>query len=312
MDNKEQQGYDLIGDIHGHYDELVRLLQLLDYAHDGTSYRHPKRKAIFIGDLIDRGPKIKQTLELVKAMVDEGQALVSLGNHEYNVVCYHTQNEKGEWLRPHTEKNQYQIQATTDAFSNHQKEWQAYLHWFKELPLYLDMGDFRVAHACWSQRHIDLIGDRRLADRDFLLASAQDSTPEFHAVDTVLKGPELLLPDKKSVMDAGGMPRNKIRVKWWIAPEGMTYQSLVFPQQEGLPDTKISSIDSRESWDVYPSDAPPVFVGHYWLPPQMPEPFHNVICLDYSVAKDGFLTAYRWEPGYELKPQSFVTTSPDY
>lgn len=311
MDIQKPANYDIIGDIHGHHDELVKLLDLLGYTNDGICYKHPVRKAIFVGDLIDRGPKIKQTLELVKAMVDQDQALITLGNHEYNAVCYHTQNEKGEWLRPHTEKNQRQIQATSDDFFGHEDAWEDYLDWFRELPLYLDMGDFRVVHACWSQRHIDLIGDHRLADRDFLLASAEENTPEFHAVDKVLKGPELLLPDKQSVIDKGGIRRDKIRVKWWTEPEGKTYRELIFPEQEGLSDAKISSIDNNESWDIYPASAPPVFVGHYWLPPQTPVLFRNVVCLDYSVAKEGFLTSYRWNSGGDLNTESFVTTSPN-
>ncbi|MCF6314543.1 MAG: hypothetical protein L3J39_18995 [Verrucomicrobiales bacterium] len=116
------------------------------------------------------------------------------------------------------------------------------------------------------------------------------------------------MPDEQFVIDAGGIPRHKIRVKWWTAVEGVTYRSVVFPEQEGLPDTEVSSIESSEAWDIYPADAVPVFVGHYWLPPQTPEPFQNVVCLDYSVAKDDFLTAYRWNPSSQLSRESFVTT----
>jgi hypothetical protein len=47
----------------------------------------------------------------------------------------------------------------------------------------------------------------------------------------------------------------------------------------------------------YAATEPPVFVGHYWLPPGRPEPLaSNVACVDYSVAKDGGkLVAYRWD-----------------
>jgi hypothetical protein len=48
----------------------------------------------------------------------------------------------------------------------------------------------------------------------------------------------------------------------------------------------------------YPAGAPPVFFGHYWLDAPAPAPLApNVVCLDYSVAKGGFLCAYRWEEG---------------
>lgn len=52
---------DFIGDIHGHADKLVALLQKLGYTKINGSYAHPERKVLFVGDYIDRGPKIKET-----------------------------------------------------------------------------------------------------------------------------------------------------------------------------------------------------------------------------------------------------------
>jgi hypothetical protein len=48
--------YDLIGDIHGHADALRRLLATLGYTRHQGGYRHSDRRAIFLGDFIDRGP----------------------------------------------------------------------------------------------------------------------------------------------------------------------------------------------------------------------------------------------------------------
>lgn len=50
--------YDLIGDIHGHASELVKLLAALGYSKHKGVYKHPERQAIFLGDFIDRGPPI--------------------------------------------------------------------------------------------------------------------------------------------------------------------------------------------------------------------------------------------------------------
>ena len=58
--------FDLIGDIHGYADELVQLLETLGYKKVNGVYRHPDRKVIFLGDFIDRGPKIRQVLEIVR------------------------------------------------------------------------------------------------------------------------------------------------------------------------------------------------------------------------------------------------------
>jgi hypothetical protein len=55
----------------------------------------------------------------------------------------------------------------------------------------------------------------------------------------------------------------------------------------------------------YPSDAPPMFFGHYWLTGQ-PEPqAPNVACLDYSVGRGGDLVAYRWDGEATLETDKF-------
>ena len=72
--------YDLIGDIHGHASELVKLLAALGYSKQKGVYKHPERQAIFLGDFIDRGPQIRETLEIVRPMIDSGCALSVMGN----------------------------------------------------------------------------------------------------------------------------------------------------------------------------------------------------------------------------------------
>ncbi|MEX2557784.1 MAG: polynucleotide kinase-phosphatase [Actinomycetota bacterium] len=77
--------FDVIGDIHGCFDELVALLMKLGYdvAPDGTGARHPGgRRAFFVGDLVDRGPATPAVLRLVMGMVADGDALCIPGNHE--------------------------------------------------------------------------------------------------------------------------------------------------------------------------------------------------------------------------------------
>jgi protein phosphatase len=79
--------FDIIGDIHGCFDETVELLRKLGYVVqvDETlpKARHPEgRRALFLGDLVDRGPKSPAVLRLVMAMVQEGTALCVPGNHD--------------------------------------------------------------------------------------------------------------------------------------------------------------------------------------------------------------------------------------
>ncbi len=79
--------FDIIGDVHGCYDELVSLLERLGYVettlNGGATWQHPEgRRAVFLGDLVDRGPGIVQVLRLAMSMVESGSALCVPGNHE--------------------------------------------------------------------------------------------------------------------------------------------------------------------------------------------------------------------------------------
>lgn len=77
--------FDIIGDVHGCYDELCELLEKLGYIvnqEQDIVYAPHQRKVIFLGDLVDRGPKIVKVLKLVMNMVKKGQAYCVLGNHD--------------------------------------------------------------------------------------------------------------------------------------------------------------------------------------------------------------------------------------
>jgi protein phosphatase len=81
---RETGPFDIIGDVHGCCGELEQLLQLLGYErNDGRPWAHPGgRKAIFVGDLVDRGPRIVDTLKTVMSMSQAGTALSVPGNHD--------------------------------------------------------------------------------------------------------------------------------------------------------------------------------------------------------------------------------------
>jgi protein phosphatase len=94
---KHEHGpFDIIGDIHGCCDELELLLEKLGYVTRNVetryiaslqTYCHPEgRKALFLGDLVDRGPRILDTVKLVKNMVEAGAAICVPGNHEHKLL----------------------------------------------------------------------------------------------------------------------------------------------------------------------------------------------------------------------------------
>ena len=84
------QGYDIIGDIHGHHRTLEALLGQLGYIVSDGVWRHSSRQIIFLGDFIDRGPGQQETLAIVRPMVDQSAALAVMGNHEFNAIAWAT------------------------------------------------------------------------------------------------------------------------------------------------------------------------------------------------------------------------------
>ena len=83
-DRRDDAGpFDIIGDIHGCHDELAALLGRLGYHTSTSPVTHPDgRRAIFVGDLVDRGPGVAEVLDTVMSMVQAGSALCVQGNHE--------------------------------------------------------------------------------------------------------------------------------------------------------------------------------------------------------------------------------------
>ncbi|PRX70114.1 polynucleotide kinase-phosphatase [Nonomuraea fuscirosea] len=79
--------FDIIGDVHGCRSELETLLRELGWRFDGPLPRHPAgRTAVFVGDLVDRGPDSPGVLRLVMDMVEAGTAICVSGNHEQKLV----------------------------------------------------------------------------------------------------------------------------------------------------------------------------------------------------------------------------------
>lgn len=298
--------YDLIGDIHGHCSTLKKLLAKMGYEQISGTWKHESRTAIFVGDYIDRGPEIKETLGLVKAMVDEGSAIALMGNHEYNAVAYAKQDDLGNYYRSHNTVHNRQHQATLQQFEAYPGEWNAYLQWFQELPLFLELPELRAVHACWDAAHIDwLRRNNYLTLNDQLLRESNIRGSQANLViEETLKGKELAIPEAFVWYDKDGHARISNRVKWWKQPEGISYDDFLFSCP---PQLKTTTIPDEISITVYPKDAPPVFIGHYWLEDKVPViQAGNVICLDYSVAKNGPLVAYRFDWENEIEDKHFV------
>ncbi len=89
-DRRHEHGpFDIIGDVHGCFDELAELLGRLGYRvePDGSCAAHPAgRRAIFVGDLVDRGPATPAVLRLAMGMTAAGTGMSVAGNHEVKLL----------------------------------------------------------------------------------------------------------------------------------------------------------------------------------------------------------------------------------
>jgi hypothetical protein len=303
-------GFDLIGDIHGQHLKLTSLLNKLGYLPEAGGFSHPEgRQVVFLGDYIDRGPQVREVLQTVRAMVEGGNALALMGNHELNAVRYFSKDETGRWLRDHGRNNAKGMRATLEQFKGLDEEWQDWLAWMRRLPLFWEQEGFRAVHACWDPKCVERVQGQTLEDEAFLRASAVKNSPEGQAVELLLKGPEIDLPRGMTFCDKEGIRRKQIRVRWWNLPERAEYGELAMPQPLDRPGEVPEEV-LREI-PCYGPFEKPVFFGHYWLPASLPrEPFdQNVACLDFSAAGDGPLVAYRWDGPSPLSGERFVESA---
>ncbi|WP_245197250.1 metallophosphoesterase [Labrys sp. LIt4] len=298
--------YDVIGDIHGHADALHRLLTKLDYRERDGAYRHSDRRAIFLGDFIDRGPEQVEVLRVVRAMAGAGTARAIMGNHEFNALGWGTPDGSGGFLRPHTEENRKQHAAFLDQIGEGSPAYREALAWFTCLPIWLDLGGLRVVHACWhgASQHrlaatcLDAAG---CLHGPGLHKALYDGAPENRAAEILLKGPEIRLPAGHSFRDKDGHIRHDARLRWWDR-EATTFRSATLGLGEGASALPDDPVPTHYRYD----DPVPVMFGHYWMSGRPQLLSSTASCLDFSVAKGGVLTAYRWSGETVLSNDNLV------
>lgn len=309
--------FDVIGDVHGQADKLESLLTRMGYVATGSSYRAPQgQQAVFLGDLIDRGPKQVRVLEIVRAMVESGDALCIMGNHEFNAICYVTDDpiNLGEALRPNrsdsewTLKNRAQHRAYLEQVGERSDLHMSHVKWFRTLPPFIDLGGIRVVHGCWDDAAVNTLlssgwGAPNSELTDELLVQIGQHVPRTQECDLVKArklltcGLEIPLPSGRFVQSKDGHSFDNVRIASWrdwacefhevaLVPKG---QEELLRGMEWPSDLLIAKIEGA-----------PIFVGHHWFTghPAIESP--KLACLDWSAAKDGPLVAYRWSGESEL------------
>lgn len=299
-------GYDVIGDVHGHAGKLEGLLRQLGYVERDGAWRHSGRQAIFVGDLIDRGPEQRRTVDTVRSMIDAGSAQMVLGNHEFNAIAWLTRNpdKSDEHLRRRSDKNRHQHAAFLSQVGEESALHNEYVDWFRTLPIWLDLGDLRIVHACWSSDEISVVG-QTLTD-ELVVKGSRRGSPEYQAIDVLLKGPEVDLRGR-TYRDKDGTVRKRARLRWWDATATTLRSAAEIPGEvTACDDFPPLPDDPLEEAVVYAyRDTVPVIFGHYWRTKHRVVDSRKTACVDFSAGRGGPLVAYRWDGG-DLTTANFV------
>lgn len=288
---------DIIGDIHGEIDSLVKLLRQLSYDDGGL---HPEgRRLVFLGDLIDRGPDSPAVVEKVSHLVRQGRAQCILGNHELNLL----RNDKKEgngWYMDPAKTGKYPFTPVTE---RQKKDFQSF---FAQLPLALEREDLRVVHACWRTESV-----AKLAELDDS-CSVLDAFQHFEArLKKTIKHFELTAEIRNSLKDRTNRPvlidelaRNDSQRQMGNPVRVLSSGEEAPAQKPFWAGGKWRMVKREKWWESY-RDRTPVVVGHYWRyasndvlkltdkhGPDLfegVEPHHwmgahrNVFCVDFSV-----------------------------
>jgi len=312
----QTQGWDIIGDIHGHGRELEALLHKLGYEQDENipfNYSHPdKRKVIFLGDLIDRGDQQWKVVHIAKAMCENNNAEAILGNHELNAIGFFLQDENGKYLRERNNVHTSQHRAFLNEFAfdlKGENPWQKTIEWFITLPLWIEKDGLRCVHACWEQKQINLLEKITMhgyLDIDLIKKAFDKKTAEHKAIEIILKGFELELPDNQFFVDGEGNKRQHIRATWWNKELNTLRETFLGPAtaRQHIPEMTFDTGHLPQ----YDENDKPLFFGHYWMCGTPALLNTNIACLDWSVIRqnEGKLVAYRWNGEQKLYDENLI------
>ncbi|MHB8506365.1 MAG: polynucleotide kinase-phosphatase, partial [Acidimicrobiales bacterium] len=259
--------FDIIGDVHGCYDELVELLGRLGYQidPDGTDAAHPDgRRAFFVGDLVDRGPATPAVLRLATGMVAAGHAIAVPGNHENklaralkgaNVTTGHGLAETLHQLETEPPEFSTQVAEFIDGLVSH---------------LVLDDGQLVVAHAGMREdmagrssgavRSFALYGDTTGETDEYGLPVRYPWAQDYRGRAAVVYGhtpvPEAVWLNNTICIDTGCVFGGKLTALRWperdlvSVPAHQTYWEPTRPLAESAPDLDAD----REPTDLDISD----------------------------------------------------------
>lgn len=294
---------DIIGDVHGEYEALRQMLFHLGYDRLG---RHASgRTLVFIGDLCDRGPDSPAVVRLVQGMVNAGNAICVLGNHELNIL---------RGLRK--DGNSWFWDESADGDEKFGKmrvlpkaERQPMLDFFASLPIVACNSQLRVVHAAWHTPSVNDIGSQALTsivkyfdDRERQTNDVIRSDSQFQYYVAEQKQWRVHIPDAAQPVPFLGATAYMRELRQMANPIRVLTSGVETADSETFfSGGEWRFVQRARWWDTY-TEAVPVLMGHYWRNPQdkpvsalsrgrdlfagvAPYDWHgargNVFCVDY-------------------------------
>ncbi|MEL7049885.1 MAG: metallophosphoesterase, partial [Pseudomonadota bacterium] len=261
-DRRTEHGpFDIIGDVHGCADELIELFDVLGYSvaleGEGTdrqvvSKTAPGRRAVFVGDLVDRGPKSPDVLRIVMHMVGEGQAICVPGNHDVKLL---------RWLNGRDVKLTHGLAETVEQLNRETDEFKQTVKRFIDglvSHAWLEGGTLAVAHAGLKEhmlgrasgkiREFCLYGETSGETDEFGLPIRYNWAAEYRGATTIVYGhtpvPEAEWLNNTLCIDTGCVFGGKLTALRW-------------------PEREIVSVPSRQTYaqPIRPLSHPPARPG---------------------------------------------------
>jgi hypothetical protein len=295
--------YLFIGDLHGHARQLKSVLNKAGFTIVNGAYWHPELKAVFVGDFINRGTENLECLRIVRAMVESGNALAVIGNHEVIFLNYHQQNpQTGEYTMENRAGWNRLFQQTMLEFSQSAAELNEMINWLKRLPIVIETAHFNVVHACYDSESLEVVRERTngnfvLQENDWLqmgLGADEALTESLHALTF---GISIYLDTAELFPGSNMSSQHSPRIRYWEDPfEKSLRQTLFIEDDKHLAGIGFLSLPESfySSFRPYPKYETPVVHSHYCVIDDLKDLPQNIIIADRAVIKTGILKA--WNP----------------
>ena len=187
------------------------------------------------------------------------------------------------------------------------KDLNSYLDWMSQLPIALESDHFRAVHAQWEVAAIENVKKSTIERLDEEGLKRVHATPGLYkSIEILLKGKELNLPETLHYNDHGSESRTEARIKWWQPRKRILFGDDFASLPEHMIDKDISAFNHDYEF-YYEKKHIPVFFGHYWMDAKKVKLMStNACCVDYSIAKEGILVAYRHTQREALSDNYFI------